>query len=80
MVVSFGSGERMAAVLREVGELLEHPLMTLERITVANATASASPSWPSFPRATSAASSCGRSSWSTRASRTASRIAPSTSS
>lgn len=34
MVISVGSGERMAAVLHELGQLLEHPLMTLERVTI----------------------------------------------
>ena len=34
MVVSVGDGERVAAVLPELGELLERPLVTLERLRV----------------------------------------------
>lgn len=34
MVISVGSGERIAAVLPELGELLERPLVTLERVRV----------------------------------------------
>ncbi len=34
MVVAVGSGERIAAVLPEIGELLHQPLITLERVRV----------------------------------------------
>ena len=34
MVISVGDGERVAAVLPELGELLERPLVTLERLRV----------------------------------------------
>jgi PII-like signaling protein len=34
MVISVGEGERMAAVLPEIGSLLRRPLATLERVTV----------------------------------------------
>jgi PII-like signaling protein len=34
MVISVGDGERMAAVLPEIGALLRQPLVTLERVTV----------------------------------------------
>jgi PII-like signaling protein len=34
MVISVGDGERVAAVLAEIGELLGHPLATLERVQV----------------------------------------------
>jgi PII-like signaling protein len=34
MVIAVGDGRRMAAVLPELGELLEHPLVTLERVQI----------------------------------------------
>jgi PII-like signaling protein len=34
MIVSVGSGERIARVLPELGQMLERPLVTLERVTV----------------------------------------------
>jgi PII-like signaling protein len=34
MIVSVGTGERIARALPELGDLLEHPLVTLERVTV----------------------------------------------
>lgn len=34
MVISVGDGERLAAVLPEIGSLLRRPLVTLERVTV----------------------------------------------
>jgi PII-like signaling protein len=34
MVISIGDGERLAAVLPEIGALLHEPLVTLERVTV----------------------------------------------
>ncbi len=34
MVIAVGDGERMRGVLPELGRLLEHPLLTLERVRV----------------------------------------------
>ena len=34
MVISVGDGERMGAAIAELGRLLEHPLLTLERVRV----------------------------------------------